>query len=738
MRTGMLALIAGLLSLRGLSELPPLGWLLPLLAVALMLLPYRLYWLGLFMLGFCWSVVLAHGVLADRLEPALDGRTLWLEGQVSGLPERREGLLSFQLENPTARRASLPARLRLSWRDAPDVRAGERWRLAVKLRRPVGMSNPQGFDYEAWLAAQSIGALGSVKAGQRLSAVPLAGWREELRQRLLSHAAMGREGAVAALVLGDDSGLSDADWQVLQATGTVHLLVISGQHVMLLAALVYALIAGLARLGWLPAGWPWLGPACLCAWLAAAGYGVLAGLEVPVQRALVMLALILLWRWRFRQLRVWDGWLLAMLLVLLWQPLASLQAGFWLSFGAVGLLIWGLAGRLGGYSFWQLLWRPQWLLTLGLLPVLLALGLPQSLSAPLANLLAVPWVSFVSVPLALLGTLCLPVPLLGEGLLWLAGASLHGLFWLLQVISGWVAPWYAPSVPGWAVFLALLGVVCLTLPAGVPVRVPGILLCLPLFWPPTALPPVGQAQVWLLDVGQGLAVLVRTREHALLYDAGPAVPGFDSGARIVLPSLRYLGVRQLDLLLLSHADRDHTGGAQALLDALPVKAVVSGEPGQLPASWAVQSCPVRQWHWNTVRFSQWQWAAGEGNSASCVLLIEAAGERLLLTGDMDSAAEQQWLKAHPGISVDWLLAPHHGSRTSSSPAFLAATRPPHVLLARGRYNPFGHPHAEVLARYREAGATVHDTALQGAIRIELGAQRPALHWRQQGGFWQEK
>ena len=392
MRTGMFALATGLACLPLLPQLPPTWLLLALLPLALMLLPWRSYPLALFMFGFIWACFSAQAALDDRLAVALDGRTLWLEGRISGLPEVGEGVVRFQLEDAVAREQRLPQRLRLSWYDGPPVLAGERWRLAVKLKRPRGLVNPQGFDYEAWLLAQRIGATGTIKAGERLQAAAgTAAWRDALRQELLAVEAFGRAGALAALVLGDDSGLSRADWRVLQDTGTVHLLVISGQHVALLAALIYALVAGLARLGLWPRFLPWLPWACALAFAGALGYGLLAGFEVPVRRACVMGALVLLWRLRFRHLGLWWPLLLAFVLVLLVEPLASLQAGFWLSFGAVAVLAWVFGGRLGAWSWWRVWWRAQWTLALGLLPLFFALGLPLSLSGPLANLLAVPW-----------------------------------------------------------------------------------------------------------------------------------------------------------------------------------------------------------------------------------------------------------------------------------------------------------------------------------------------------------
>ncbi|UUY06877.1 DNA internalization-related competence protein ComEC/Rec2 [Pseudomonas sp. J452] len=741
MRTGMLALAAGLASLPVLPALPPTWLLWLVLPVGLMLLPYRSYPLALFLFGFGWACVSALWALDERLSAELDGQTLWLEGQVVGLPEQRAGVVRFHLTDAVARRHALPDKLRLAWYDGPALQAGERWRLAVRLKRPQGLVNPQGFDYEAWLLAQRIGATGTVKQGERLaSAGGIAAWRDQLRQRLLRVDAQGRAGALAALVLGDDSGLTLADWRLLQDTGTVHLLVISGQHVALLAALLYGLVAGLARLGCWPRYLPWLPAACILAFVGALGYGLLAGFEVPVRRACVMIAVVLLWRLRFRHLGVWTPLLLAWIAVLLIEPLAVLQAGFWLSFGAVALLALVFSGRLGAWPWWLVWWRAQWTLALGLLPLFLALGLPISASGPLANLFAVPWVSFLVVPLSLLGTLLLPVPGVGEGLLWLAGGLLELLFQLLGLLAAAMPAWLPMQLPVWAWMLVSLGVGLLLLPAGVPLRALGLPLLLPLLYPPQQLPAQGQAEVWQLDVGQGLAVLVRTREHALLYDAGPRYGDFDLGERVVVPSLRALGVSRLDVMLLSHADSDHAGGALAVQQRLPVARVLSGEASVLPQQLAAESClDGASWLWEGVRFTTWRWArAEEGNQSSCLLKVEAAGETLLLTGDIDVAAERALLVEGRALRADWLQIPHHGSRSSSSAAFLDAVAPSAALLSRGSNNPFGHPHPQVVASYQARGITLHDSVASGAIRIRLGAHEAASGWRERRVFWREK
>lgn len=732
MRTGMFALALGLLCLGFLPVLPSVGWLLLLVLAGACCLPTRLWPLGCFALGLAWACWSAQLALNDRLEAGLDGRTLWLEGRVVGLPTRTAQGVRFELQQAHSRRVELPQRLQLSWFDGPPIRAGESWRVAATLQRPAGLLNPHGPDRAAQLLARRIGATGTVKAGELTRAVA-PDWRDALRERLLRVDAHGQQAGLAALVLGDGAGLAREQWQALQATGTVHLLVISGQHIGLVAGMLYALVASLARWGLWPRSWPWLPWACGLALVAALAYGWLAGAGVPVQRACLMLAVVLLWRLRFRQLGALLPLLLALTLVLLVDPLAALLPGFWLSFAAVAILIYSFAGRLGNWRPWQAWTRAQWVIAVGLLPVLLATGLPVSLTAPMANLLAVPWVSVAVLPPALLGTLLLPVPGVGEGLLWLAGAALHLLFALLAWVAAWQPAWVPPALPIGPWLLVCLGALLLLLPGGVPLRSLGAVMLLAL-WAPKPPVPHGQVEVWQLDVGQGLAVLLRTRHHTLLYDAGPAKGDFDLGERVVLPTLRKLGVAGLDLMLISHAHADHAGGAVAIIKGLPVARVIGGEALE---EVHVQPCASSErWTWDGVDFSLWRWESGQSsNDRSCVLLVEAQGERLLLAGDIEAGAERAWLKAHEAPRIDWLQAPHHGSRSSSTEAFIRATTPHGVLISRGRNNSFGHPHAQVVERYRRYGMVMHDTAVEGALRLVLGAQGEVESVGRQRRFW---
>ena len=736
MYTGMFALAAGLITLRFLPVLPSAGWLLLMLAAAVLLLASRAWPVGLFILGLAWACVQGQRALDDRLADSFDGRTFWVEGRVIGLPQQGENSVRFELQGAKSRHGPLPATIRLSWYGGPSVNSGERWRLLVKLKKPKGLLNPQGFDFEAWLLAQRIGATGTVKQGQ-LQAKASHAWRDGLRQRLLRVDANGRAAWLAALVMGDGSGLSRDDWTLLQATGTVHLLVISGQHIGLLAGLIYGFIALLARYGLWPRFFPWLPWACALAFVGATGYGLLAGFEVPVQRACVMLGLVLAWRLWFRHLGVWLPFMLALNAVLIVEPLASLRAGFWLSFSAVAVLLFTFSGRLGAWG-WRAMWlRPQGLIALGLFPMLWILDLPISLTGPLANLVAVPWISLAVLPTALLGTLLLPVPWLGEKLLWVSGGLIDLLVQGLSLLAGVVTPWLPESVPFYIWLLSAAGAVILLLPAGFVLRPLGWPLVLLAVFVPREQIPHGQVEVLQLDVGQGLAIALRTRNHTLLYDAGPKFGNLDQGERVVVPVLRSLGVGKLDLMLLSHADSDHAGGALAVQRGVDVARVIGGDVSGLPEQLRAQPCVSGEtWEWDGVSFSLWQWSgARDSNQKSCVLQVQANDERLLLTGDIDANAERDLLRSPLAVPTQWLQAPHHGSRTSSSMVLLKALAPDRVLISRGHGNAYGHPHPQVIARYKALGVQVLDSAEQGAIRFRLGGFGEAQGMRDQWRFW---
>ena len=699
-------------------------------------------------LGFVWAAAFAQLRLADELPATLEGRDIELTGVVAGQPQALERGMRFEFDVEQAV-AGVPPRISLAWyrgRDDGDeeasplipIRAGERWRFTVRLKRPHGNLNPHGFDYEAWLFERGIRATGYVRprSAQRIDArVWQPGYaveilreaiRERFRAALPDATSAPYAGILIALAIGDQHAIDPGLWQTFARTGITHLMSISGLHVTMLAGLAYLLVNWLwRRSARLPLRIPAQHAAALGGFLAAFGYCLLAGFAVPAQRTLYMLGVVVAARLTARELAGSRVLSLALLLVLLLDPWAVLAAGFWLSFGAVALLFHIGSGRLGP-AHWLIEWgRAQWAVTLGMLPALLALFQQFSLVSPLANALAIPLVSFVITPLALLGSLPLLDPLLSLA---------HLITTWLMVFIDWLAGlplaiWQQAAPPAWSVLLALAGGLWLLLPRGFPARWLGLLAFLPLLTVLPLRPAAGAAAINVLDVGQGLAIHVQTAGHDLLFDAGPAFSAdADSGNRIIAPYLRAMGVRRLDALVVSHADKDHEGGAASVLAALPVAIMRTSLPFEHPLS--AQPVPHElcrdgdAWSWDGVHFEMLHPGTGplsrKTNDLSCVLRVTAGGRTMLLSSDIEAVSERELLRQHPAdLAADVMTVPHHGSKTSSTPEFIAAVAARDVVFPVGYRNRFGHPKEEVVARYLQSGARLHRTDADGAVRASL-------------------
>jgi competence protein ComEC len=706
--------------------------------------------------GFGYAALRAELRLADQLATQSEGRDVRLVGVVVGLPQSFERGLRFDFEVEQAD-AAVPRRISMAWYGAPPgavegegeeadggtaarLHAGERWALLVRLKRPHGSINPHGVDYEAWLLERGIRATGYVRAraeNRRLDAFVLRPdtlverIRERVRERF--RAALPDApyaGVLIALAIGDQRAIDAAQWELFARSGITHLVSISGLHVTMVAALAMLLASALwRRVPGLALRLPAQQAGIACGWLAALAYTLLAGFGVPAQRTLYMLSVVALALWLRRGASAAPTLALALLAVLLLDPWAVIAPGFWLSFGAVALLFYAGSGRIAA-GHWLSDWgRAQWAVTLGLIPALLALFQQFSLVSPIANAVAIPLVSLVVTPLALMAVVLPSQPLLA-----LAHALLAGLMTLLEWLAApsW-AMWQQAAPPPWTIPMAILGCVWLLLPAGFPARWLGALLLLPLATIAPPRPAPGELRLTVLDVGQGLAVHVQSAAHDLLYDAGPQYSReANSGNRIILPYLRALGVRRLDGMVVSHRDRDHAGGAQSVLDGLPVGWLSSSLPAE-DALRAVQVAPRRcvageRWEWDGVRFeflhpraADYETPAVSDNDLSCVLRVGAGERSVLLAGDIGTAVEAR-LAATPGLlQADYLVAPHHGSRGSSSRAFVAAVGAREVIFTAGYRNRFRHPHLEVAARYAAAGARLLRTDRDGAVTLRVGA-----------------
>lgn len=777
LRVPIIAFAAGVLALQQLPSLP--GTKALALAAILALFVFPPLWAVLrgrgrlrqgclillaFLCGFSWAAWRAELRLAEALAPQDEARNLWVVGVVDGLPQRfEEGGWRFALQVEQAE-VPVPQRIQLSWyqpwkegAEAPPsrLRPGERWHLLVRLKRPHGLINPGGFDYERWLLERGLRATGYVRHegdNQRLAAfVPsfmnrVHRQRERVREDFLR--VLGERpyaGVQIALAVGDQRAIPQEQWEVFRRTAIAHLVAISGMHVSIFALFVGGL-SGWAwrRIPWLTLRVPARRVAALLGLLAAAAYALLAGFEVPAQRTLYMLGVGALAIVAGRETAASHVLAVALLVVLLLDPWTVMSAGFWLSFGAVATIFWVLCGRAERLNAWQSAVRIQLAITLALTPLLLALFGAFSLVGPLANAFAIPLVSFVITPLVLVA-IVFPSPLLLWPAEWLTGLMMHALEWLSALPF---ALWHGLAAP-WPVLLAAVcGVMWLLLPRATPGRLAALLALLPLLlWTP-ARPEPGTLRAVVLDVGQGLAVHVQTARHDLLYDAGPQFgPATDAGERVVLPYLRARGVRHLDAAVFSHADSDHVGGAPAVLAALPVRRLWSGlgEERERIAASAVEpeACELgRSWEWDGVSF-RFLHPGPEPrpvrrNDASCVLQLRSPHGSLLLPGDIGAGVEQLLVRQlGEDLRSTVVVAPHHGSRNSSSLAFVAASAAEHVVHSAGRLNPYRHPHPDAWQRWAEAQARNWRTDAHGAVHITIGPDGVVVEsWRERAPrYW---
>jgi competence protein ComEC len=752
--------------------------------------------------GFAWAAFVAHAALSNELAKADEGRDVDIVGTVDSLPGRQDGStrFNFAVESP----AAVPPRIVLSWyagarsgnaAPPPELRPGERWRLKVRLQRPHGNANPHGFDYELWLLEQGIRATGYVRAegrNERLSGFAPSAHNavERARYAIRDHisAALPEAryaGVIAALAMGDQRGISQQDWQVFSRTGISHLVSISGLHITMVAGLAAWLVAWLWRKSFFMPEWqlPLLMPAArlaaLAGFLAAWAYVALAGFGVPAQRTLYMLAVVALAAWLDRLSAISHVLALAAGVVVILDPWAVMWPGFWLSFGAVAAILYATAGRMSGnpapaagglpcggagaaappagrYAARLAALRDnlrlaavtQLAVTVGLVPLTMLLFSQVSLVSPLANAIAIPVISLLVTPLALAGSV-LPDPLAAPVLQtshWLLAALLDLLQWLsLQPLAVWTAP-----APSWPIFaFALAGAGWMLAPRGWPLRWLGLACWLPLLAARPDSPPPGVLRALAFDVGQGMAVLLETANHRLLYDTGPAyTPETNGGNRVILPYLRARGINALDGMVVTHSDSDHSGGALAILREIRTAWVLSslavGHPIAQAAPRHAHCVAGQAWDWDGIRFEMLHPSAAsydnpalKPNARGCTLRVTAKSGTLLLPADIEAAQEAALVSAMPEkLRAEVLLVPHHGSGTSSTPAFLAAVQPRHGVFQLGYRNRYHHPRADVLQRYVALGAGVWRSDDSGAIGIEFGDNLElGAYRRQHARYW---
>ncbi len=737
-----IAFLLGCTLCLNLSELPHYGWLL---AVALpFLFWFRQSVLSVFIVGLLWAGFQAQLRIEQQLPPDLAGQDSLLNGVIASIPEQHDKVLrfNFQPENH-----AFPDEIRLSWYYPGKVLPGpgERWQFEVRLKPPSGMKNPGGFDYEKWLFMEGIGATGYIRDSQHnrlLDKAPrwhIDKFRLQIQQklgRLVDHAR--HLPFILGLSVGQREQMTSEHWQVLRETGTSHLLAISGLHIGLAAAIGFFLF----RWGWsLSLSTLKLLPArqagAVGGFSFALFYALLAGMAIPTQRALIMVTTVMLALLLKRPLYPAHILALSLLLILAFDPFSVLSAGFWLSFSAVALIMLTCSARFPAS-------RSNWLtihlwLALGLMPLLIIFFGQVSLISPLANLIAVPLVSLLVVPLILAAMLLLPInETVSKLVLTAADYLLHWLWQLLSWLSSLpFADWRMAELP-WPllIFISLLALLLL-LPRAMPARWIGLVPVFALISYQPERPAAGQIFFTLLDVGQGLAAVVETRTHTLVFDTGPRYSErFDTGSAVVAPYLQSRGIEQIDKLVVSHSDNDHLGGVAGLKQLVPVKQTLSSDIKALPA--ASRCVAGQHWQWDGVMFEVLLPLAdqpGTDNNRSCVLKVSADNLSLLLPGDIERDSERQLLNLYADkLRADILVVPHHGSRTSSTHRFVTAVDPVFALFPVGYRNRYGFPKQEVLERYLEQGSIILRSDQHGAILFRQ--QQSVSSWRQHAaGLW---
>ena len=749
-----LSFLAGVMLVQQLAELPALPILLSFFVItfiATMLLKFFgakaivfRFMLSLVLIeaGASWVTFHGRDYLNHKLPEQLAGQEFYVEGVVQGIPAVDGFVQRFVLDVDTFelddKSIVLPERLRLSWYYGRTVNAGERWRWLVRLKPPHGFFNPGGFDYEGWLYGQGIHATGYIRNSEDnrklsdASVFSLDALRQHIstviQQQLVDEDQLG---LITALAVGDRSPIDNEYWDVLIRTGTNHLMAISGLHIGLAAAFGYWLLRRLVPVA-LMKHVPAQQIGMLGGLVVAVVYALLAGLSIPTQRALIMLVCfvgMLLFR---RNSSAINAMATALLAILLWDPVAVLSAGFWFSFLAVAVIFYVFSGRLSVRNGWRARIR-QWgwmqaSIALALFPFSLLLFQQTSLVSPLANLILVPYVSFLVVPLVLLALLFMPVSSLLSGYLFKAANELLGFIWpVIEALSVHSWSYWVQASPEWPVLLlALIGVALLLAPRGFPARWLGGVMLLPIILNTAEQPEVGDFEATMLDVGQGLSVVVRTQNHALVFDAGNRFGSkLDAGKSVVIPYLRYGSIKRLDKLVISHGDADHIGGAQAIIDTYP-ETVVIGQDIESIVAKNKQACNRGdRWQWDGVEFEflhPEDRAYTRRNNHACVLKVSAGGESLLITSDIEKKVERELVENYGDqLQAQALIVPHHGSKTSSTQAFVDTVKPQLALFPAGYRNRYHHPKAEVVERYRNSGASIHFSGHVGAVKLLFDA-----------------
>jgi len=710
-------------------------WLYLSLPACFLLKIKYLRFFSIFIFAGLWTLITTQLVINDHLAIELAGKELKISGTITNIPERQQQRLRFEFSPDESADYSLPSKLLLNWyKPIPDsLRSGERWQLIVKLKPIHGMMNPGSFDYESWLFQQKIGATGYVRTSsqnQRLYAAPfnsINALRQSLIEKIEFYLANSHNiGLIQGLTTGVRHNISPQQWQVLRNSGTNHLLAISGLHIGLAATIGFFLFRFVwsfraKNLLYLTA----TESGAIGGFAFALFYASLAGFSIPTQRALLMVATVMICMIIRRPIQSNNILALSLLLVLVVDPLSVLSAGFWLSFSAVVLILYISQNRYPSPQ-WQWI-KIHFLIAFGLSPLLLFFFADTSLIAPVANFVAIPFVSLLIVPLLLLASLFLWLyPPIGIALLSLADQLLDFIWPILETLASLpFSHWQSATISFYYLIPVIIGCALLLGPRGFTAKWIGLFGLLPLFLFSPDKPNKGEFWFTLLDVGQGLSAVVQTQHHTLVFDTGPKFSeSFNTGTAIVKPFIQSQGIKHIDTLIVSHADNDHIGGAIPLIEEIKTTTILSSTPHLLPN--ATPCKDGQSWQWDSVDFSIIHPAItdnGSENNLSCVLKVSNTSGSILLTGDIEKEAEQLLVERYSTkLNATVLIAPHHGSKTSSSLTFINAVSPKLALFPVGYRNRYHFPNTEVIHRYERNDIQILNTAKNGAVSIKFGTK----------------
>ncbi len=760
MRSWTLAFLCGVLLLQQLSFLPAkYGLLIALFSLFVLEIflvkKHRIfYYLSAFLIGFTWTLWYEHSILSWNVPSELEGKPVLVSGYITSVPNVSENgtRFLFTLEKFHGQRTH--ALIKLSAREhAENLQVGDHWQWLVKLKRVHGLMNPGGFDYEAWALQAGIRANGYVVSSNENKLLDSHWYRkpcDRLRQKLkekieinLTHT--NTSPWIVALAVGERQNIAAENWEVLRNTGTNHLMAIAGLHIGFMASFAFFLV-----------NWAWrrsrrlmlMMPAQLAGGVAALSmalwYSLLAGFSIPTERACIMLSVTLVTLLLRKITLAWQAWHIALLMVLVFNPLSVLTESFWLSFGSVAFIIYGVSGRLNPTNLWWKLGRIQWVIAVGLIPLGIWLFQQFSLISFVANSIAIPLVGFLIVPLTLLGCLVLCFSGTGGGYILGLADKLLALLWKILAYFAhlsWANTYL--MIPNHLVLvMACLGIVMLLAPAGFRGKWLGVFWFLPLFFYRYPTPALGEVWFTLLDVGQGLSAVVQTKHHLLVFDVGAKLDNYDMGESVVAPFLRSNGIKKIDKLVVSHPDNDHIGGAKTLFHYFQVKETKSSALDELRPFAATYCLRGGTWQWDQVNF-KFLYPTPEtlhlDNDSSCVLQVtNAAHKRVLLTGDIEKFAEEYLVKNEgENLAADILVAPHHGSKTSALTGFVQDVKPSYVLFPVGYRNRYHFPHASVVEKYEKLSANLLETDSSGAIEFKVGKKVvfPEEYRLRAGRYW---